>query len=73
MPKQQAMPNQNQGRTDRKSMPVSGSGTVSGAGEGVLLMTVVTGAWTSGSASGVCTGDGTSRSAGEKSSGAAGI
>lgn len=67
------MPSQNHGRTDRKSKPVSGSGAVSGAGEGVLLITVVTGVWMSGSASGVCTGAGTSRSAGEKSSGAAGV
>ena len=73
MPKQQAMPSQNHGRTDRKSKPVSGSVAVSGAGEGVLLITVVTGDWISGSASGVCTGAGTSRSAGEKSSGAAGV
>ena len=73
MPKQQAMPSQNQGRTDRKSKPVSGSAAASGAGAGVLLITVVTGDWISGSALGVCTGEGTSESAGEKSSGAAGV
>ena len=52
MPKQQAMPSQNHGRTDRKSKPVSGSAAVSGAGEGVLLITVVTGACATGSALG---------------------
>lgn len=71
MPKQQAMPSQNQGRTDRKSKPVSGSAAVSGAGEGVLLITVVTGVWISGSAAGIRAG--ASTSAGEKSSGAAGV
>ena len=71
MPKQQAMPSQNQGRTDRKSKPVSGSAAVSGAGEGVLLITVVTGDWISGSAAGICAG--ASTSAGEKSSGAADV